>query len=158
IPMPPPPPPYVAPDLRPIVARDTARLTFVRDSRGRVRGATLDHGVWIAAEDAPLEVRFHRRPNGTVWAEQATYDAGDRQDGSARASAAAHVQGVSKRMARGMGTLRGLVRYTVRTESGRALRTWTSDQCATPGGVVRLDRVGSPEEPTYPSSWEGCGG
>lgn len=156
--MPPPPPPYVAPDLRPIVARDAAQLTFTRDAMGRMRGVVLSHGLWIAAEGAPLEVRFHRRANGTVWAEQASYPAGERGTGTARASASAHVQVVSARMTGGMGTLRNLVRYTVRDANGTAVRSWTAGHCGTAENAARLDRVGSPDEPTYPSSWEGCSG
>lgn len=157
IPMPPPPPPFVAPDLRPVVARDSAQLLFVRDLRGRVREAMLDHGLWIAAEGAPLEVRFHRRVDGSTWAEQATYAAGDRAGGIARVSASAHAQVLSRRVLGQMGELRSFVRYTVRDGAGRALRTWTSSHCGT-AGAARLDRDGSPAEQTYPASWEGCGG
>lgn len=157
IPMPPPPPPYVAPDLRPLLARDDARLTFVRDQRGQLRGVTLDSGVWIAVEGAPLEVRAHRRQDGTIWAEQATYEAGDRQGGIARASAAAHTEVVSRRLAGTIGSITNAVRYTITDASGAVRGTWTNSQCGT-SDAARLDRADSPPEPTYPSSFDACDG
>jgi hypothetical protein len=157
IPMPPPPAPYVAPDLRPFAASDVARLLVVRDTRGRVREMNMDANVWIAVEGAPLEVRMHRRADGTAWAEQAFYAAGDRAGGIARVSAGAQVQGVSQRVAgTSLGSLRNVVRYTVRSEAGAVVRTWMGSQCGV-GETSRLDRADSPEEPTYPSSFDDCG-
>lgn len=156
IPMPPPPPPYVAPDLRPIVARGRAELTFLRGrGGGRVVARRLEHGLWIAAEGAPLELRMHRRGDGSVWAEQATYAAGDRQGGIARASAGADVQVLSRRLVGRMGEVANLVRYSIVDQVGRELRSWSPRTCS-PAATVRLDRADSPEEPTYPGSWEGC--
>jgi hypothetical protein len=157
IPMPLPPAPYVAPDLHPIVTQDVARLTFVRDQRGILRELSLDAGTWIAAEGAPLEVRVHRRSDGTFWAEQATYSGGDRMDGIARASAAAHTEVLSRKLASRFGSVQNAVRFTISDASGTDLRTWTAQQCGT-GDVARLDRADSPSEPTFPSSYEFCGG
>ncbi len=155
IPMPPPPPPYVAPDLRPIVATPTASLRFERLPGGRVVGRSLTHGLWLAAEGAPLELRFHRRADGTVWGEQATYADGDRQGGIARASAAAHTQVLSRRVIGQLGIAANFVRYTVLDSTGNELRTWSTPLCGSMGSV-RLDRPNSPDEPTFPGSWEGC--
>ncbi len=155
IPMPPPPPPYVAPDLRPIVATPTATLSYVRDRNGRIIERGLSHGIWVGAEGAPLELRFHRRSDGSTWAEQATYAAGDRANGAARVSAGAYVQVLSKRLAGRMGTTANFVRYTIVDATGTELHQWSAPLCGAVG-AVRLDRPGSPDEPTYPSSWDGC--
>jgi hypothetical protein len=155
IPMPPPPPPYIAPDLHPIVALPTAQLNYVRDENGRITDRGLAHGIWIGAEGAPLELRFHRRDDGSIWGEQATYVDGDRADGAARASSAAHVEVLSKRMVGGMGIAANFVRFTILDSSGAELRQWSSPLCGT-FGAVRLDRANSPAEPTFPSTWEGC--
>lgn len=154
--MPPPPPPYVAPDVRPIATTDRARLTFVRDASGRLRDITLESGVWLAVEGAPLEVRMHKRDDGTTWAEQAFYEAGDRANGIARVSASASTAVVSRRIVGSVGTLRNLVRYTVRDGAGTVVRTWMGDQCGV-ADTARLDRADSPDEPTYPPSYGDCG-
>jgi hypothetical protein len=156
IPMPPPPAPYVAPDLRPIAARPSARLTFFPHDPQRTQELGLVAGFWIAADGAPLELRFHRRADGSVWGEQAAYADGDRHDGVASASAAAHVDVLSKRAVGGIGRLRGLARFTIRSSTGAALRTWRVDQCGTPGTVSRLDQPESPSSPTYRTSWDDC--
>jgi hypothetical protein len=156
IPMPPPPPPYVAPDLRPIVARPGGTLTFVEDrATGRIVERYLDHGLWISAEGAPLELRFHKRADGSVWGEQATYADGDRQGGIARASAGAYTQVLSKRMVGGMGVASQLVRYELLDAGGSAVRTWSSPTCGATG-AARLDRTDSPAEPTFPTGWWDC--
>ena len=153
--MPPPPPPYIAPDLHPIVALPTAQLNYVRDENGRITDRGLAHGIWVGAEGAPLELRFHRREDGSIWGEQATYVDGDRIDGAARASAAARVDVLSRRMIGGMGIAANFVRYTIINSSGEEVRQWSSPLCGT-FGSVRLDRADSPAEPTFPSTWEGC--
>lgn len=160
IPMPPPPAPFVAPDLHPVVARPSAHLTFFRDRRGVLRpgNGSLRHGLWIAAEDGPLEVRFHKRADGTVWGEQALYVDGDRADGIARASAAARTEQLAPRMVGGMQQLRAFVRYSIRTRRGALLRTWIVGQCGSPSGPSRLNREGSPDDPTYFGGWDdSCG-
>lgn len=156
IPMSPPPPPYVAPDLRPIVASPSAKLTYERLPGGRIVDQELTHGIWLAAEGAPLELRFHRREDGSIWAEQATYVNGDRADGVARVSAGAHTQVLSRRVVGGLGEVANFVRFTIMDDAGTEIRTWSSPLC-TISGAARLDRPGSPAEPTYPTSFESCG-
>ncbi|MCW2921877.1 MAG: hypothetical protein JWL76_1751 [Thermoleophilia bacterium] len=155
IPMPPTPAPYIAPDLHPIVALPTAQLNYVRDRNGRITDRGLAHGLWVGSEGAPLELRFHRREDGSIWGEQATYVDGDRAEGAARASAAAHTEPLSRRLIGGMGIAANFVRYTVIDSSGAEIRQWSTPLCGT-FGSVRLDRANSPDEPTYPSTWEGC--
>lgn len=159
--MPPPPAPYVAPDLRPLATRSSASLTYYVDSTGAVRSRDFDHGVWVTPEDAPLEVAFHRRWDGTTYAEQVFHEAGDRGTGQPSEIATQREQRIDAYAGpRGavLGRVGEFAEWTVRSADGSVVARWSSTQCTGDAfsGVARLDRPFAPVDPTYPSTWEGC--
>jgi len=158
IPLLPPVAPLIAPDLRPIAAQSRGTLTIYREKgTTRIVDRSLETGVWIDVEDAPLEVRFHRRDDGSVWAEQAFYAAGDRGIGTASQSSAATLLEIDARKVFSLGRLRGFATFTMRSVSGAVVATWSSTQCGESYAFARLDRADSPVNPTFPTSYDACG-
>jgi len=160
IPPPLPPAPYIAPDLRPIASLGTARLVQYRNREtGQLVEMQLEHGIWIAVEGAPLDVRFHARKNGTVFAEQAMYANGDRMGGIASATGTTYDHTIrSGAVGSRLGTLRGWIGFRIRNAAGRVVRAWTAQQCGPFDQLSRLDRPDSPANVTFASSWSfGCG-
>jgi hypothetical protein len=159
--MPPaPPPPYVAPDIYPIAASSNALLRQWVNGNGKVVRRQLTAPVWLAAKDAPLEVRYHMATDGTVTANQVFYEAGARDDGRAQLAAAGHTQAVPAYGGTSLGRAPSFVRIQIvknGATAAQAHRPWCSQtdpwgdwEDEYDSGLARLDQAGSPERPTYP--------